>query len=456
MTRHGYTRAEKLHDEDDGPVSSVPPRLATASELLPEHTTVPVSHFRGPASRSLGAISQASAKQIPSLSSAPETFAPECVAAAVPTGVPLAVDDDPATPGPNALRRRLFGEPLSRVVRDRKLEQILSARSSTRQDQPLSTPEVLLVLKALESKRTTHGFSEVECARTLPQHTSTTQLITHINARMVIFGSDPLGLSIWQVQVAGQQTKGEARDAQPMTSPRVNTVHLRLKRALSGSASRVDAETLGMAGGKQRISPRPVLGRTVSAPSQASVLSDSMGLGAVAVVDPSAHVGMCSPRTRGRWWFANKQRRTIEEFSRVDLDSTSGSVERVRDTAACHRPMRAPAPPRVTWSILLARENGAACLTSKRGRVREGINNQRLHARRAWTACDRQRRRAQSFREATACGRRCQGRSSQEAHRHPAPACVLQAARWIAEASAFTVEVSVSLWKNSPAASLCF
>lgn len=152
-----------------------------------------------------------------------------------------------------------------------------------------------------------------------------------------------------------------------MTSPRVNTVHLRLKRALSNSVPRVDTDTLGMAGGKQQLSPKPVLARTVSAPPQAPVLSGLIGSGTV------AHADLGSPRTRGRWWFANKQRRTIEEFSGVgvDLKAASEPGERVRALAACHCPMHVRAPffatPSIhllTWMGLGAREGVQSALSA--------------------------------------------------------------------------------------------
>jgi hypothetical protein len=133
-----------------------------------------------------------------------------------------------------------------------------------------------------------------------------------------------------QVEVDQQQAEGEAQDTPPVTSPRTKMVHLRLKRALSGSVARVDPALPGTAGGNQRLSPAPVLARTVSAPPQASALT---GFGLNASADPTAHADMCSPRTRGRWWFA-KQRRTIVEFSSVDLECASGSKQRVRACAA--------------------------------------------------------------------------------------------------------------------------
>lgn len=162
MTRHGYTRAEEYRELDDGTASSVPPRLTTASELLPEQVN----------------LDGEATSTAPSSSSPEDSAAPERVEAAKRPDVPAAVEYDPAPAGSNVVRHLLFGEPLSRMVRDRKLEQILPLRGSIRQDQPLSTPEVLLLLKTLESKSTTRVFPEVVCASAI----RTTLLMAHIDA----------------------------------------------------------------------------------------------------------------------------------------------------------------------------------------------------------------------------------------------------------------------------------
>jgi hypothetical protein len=75
--------------------------------------------------------------------------------------VPAAVGYDPALPGSNVVRHRLFGEPVSQVVSNRKLEHILPSRGSVKHDQPLSPRAVFLVLKTLETQGMARDVSKV-------------------------------------------------------------------------------------------------------------------------------------------------------------------------------------------------------------------------------------------------------------------------------------------------------